>query len=91
MLLPGGRLQVSTAEDAMLLGAVEPLKAVSVLPQSGTGPLLHVPGEAGESEAGAGRVLQRSSGSWPLRATNDLSPDTPARQPESLYLQRATI
>lgn len=85
MLLPGGRLQVSTAEDAMLLGAVEPLEGCQRPLLNPEPSLLHVPaGEAGESEAGAGRALQRSSGSWPSVPQNDLSPDTPARQPESL-------
>lgn len=52
MLLPGGRLQVSTAEDAMLLGAVEPLEGCQRPLLNPEPSLLHVPaGEAGESEA----------------------------------------
>lgn len=52
MLLPGGRLQVSAAEDAMLLGAVEPLEGCQRPLLNPEPSLLHVPaGEAGESEA----------------------------------------
>lgn len=52
VLLPGGRLQVSTAEDAMLLGAVEPLEGCQRPLLNSEPSLLHVPaGEMGESEA----------------------------------------
>lgn len=52
MLLPGGRLQVSTAEDAMLLGAVEPLEGCQRPLLNSEPPLLHVPaGETGQSQA----------------------------------------
>ena len=52
MLLPGGRLQVSAAEDAMLLGAIEPLEGCQRPLLNPEPSLLHVPaGEAGESEA----------------------------------------
>lgn len=62
---PGGRLEVSSAEDAMLLWAVEPLEGCQCPLLNLETPFLHVPaGQEGEGGRWAG-CCRALLGKWP--------------------------